>query len=165
MPTFLLTPLAWRAAQISLAAMAVYASRARTSGPKDAVHQQVLDDLPEGVAAHAHRAEAERGVHAAGRFRRVLRLGGAGLEFEAAGLGRLPPPPGLTRAAAVARRCGEEREGEGGREQGGGGGGTPSRGRGSGTPRGYARRRPGRRSGRAPARPSGVSTPCQVPRR
>jgi hypothetical protein len=92
LPTFLLTPLAWRAAQIFLlAAMAVYASRAKSGGPKDAAHQQVLDDLPEGVAAHGHRAEAERGVHAAGRFRRVLRLGpnGPAFEVEAAGLGRV----------------------------------------------------------------------------
>ena len=92
MPTFLLSPVAWRAAQMfMLAAMAVYASRARNAEPKDAVHQQVLDDLPEGVAAHAHRAEAERGVHATGRFRRVLRLGpnGPAVEIEASGLGRL----------------------------------------------------------------------------
>jgi hypothetical protein len=92
LPTFLLTPIAWRATQLILfAAMAVYASRARNSGPKNAAHQQVLDDLPEGVAAHAHRAEAERGVHATGRFRRILRLGpnGPAVEIEAAGLGRL----------------------------------------------------------------------------
>ncbi len=92
MPTFLLSPVAWRAAQFfMLAAMTLYASRARTSAPKDAVHQQVLDDLPEGVAAHGHRSEAERGVHATGRFRRVLRLGptGPAFEIEAAGLGRL----------------------------------------------------------------------------
>ncbi|MFO1143936.1 MAG: hypothetical protein U1E59_16465 [Amaricoccus sp.] len=92
MPTFLLSPIAWRTAQlVAFAAMAVYASRARNSGPKDAAHERVLDDLPDGVSAHAHRAEAERGMHAAGRFRRVLRLGpnGPALEFEAAGLGRL----------------------------------------------------------------------------
>ena len=92
MPTLLLSPIAWRTAQlVAFAAMAVYASRARNSGPKDAAHERVLDDLPDGVSAHAHRAEAERGMHAAGRFRRVLRLGrnGPALEVEAAGLGRL----------------------------------------------------------------------------
>lgn len=75
---------------LALAAVTVYASK-RSSHPKDALHEQVLDDLPEGFAGHAHRAEAERAVHASGRFRRTLRLGprGKGLEIEAAGLGRL----------------------------------------------------------------------------
>lgn len=91
MPPFALTPLAWRALHLgAVAAMAVYASRQRASRPKDARHEQVLDDLPEGFATHSHRAEAERGVHATGRFRRVVRLGpqGAAVEIEAAGLGR-----------------------------------------------------------------------------
>ncbi len=84
-----LTPLAWRAVQIgAFAAMAVYASR-RNSHPKDAGHEEVLDHLPDGLAAHSHRAEAERGVHAAGRYRRVLRFGSQAVEIEAAGLGRV----------------------------------------------------------------------------
>ncbi len=88
---FALSPFAWRTLRIgALAAMAVYASR-RASHPKDAGHERVLDDLPEGLAAHAHRAEAERALHAAGRFRRVLRFGpqGPAVEIEAAGLGRV----------------------------------------------------------------------------
>lgn len=90
MPPILLSPFVWRAAQIgALAAMALYASRQRGSEPKDIEHEQVLDDLPEGLAVNGHRAEAERAVHAAGRVRRVLRIRGAGLEIEAAGLGRL----------------------------------------------------------------------------
>ena len=89
MPAILLSPLAWRIFQIGLmAATILYASRSRTA-PKDAAHEAALDDLPEGVALNAHRAEAERAVHAAARFRRVLRLPGAGFEIEAAGLGRL----------------------------------------------------------------------------
>ena len=91
MPAILVSPFAWRAFQLGLlAAMAVYASRQRGE-PKDAEHEHVLDGLPEGLAVKSHRAEAERAVHAAGRFRRVLRFGprGAGLEIEAAGLGRL----------------------------------------------------------------------------
>lgn len=91
MTPFALTPFAWRAVRLgALAAMAVYAARQRASEPKDVQREQVLDDLPEGFAAHAHRAEAERSLHAAGRFRRVLRVGpkGAGFEIEAAGLGR-----------------------------------------------------------------------------
>ena len=89
MPAILLSPLALRLVQLgAVAAMAVYASRQR-SAPKDAEHERVLDDLPEGLAVNGHRAEAERGLHAAGRFRRVLRFRGAGLEIEAAALGRL----------------------------------------------------------------------------
>jgi hypothetical protein len=86
---FVLSPFAWRAVRLgALAAMAVYAARQRASEPKDVAREHVLDDLPEGFAAHAHRAEAERSLHAAGRFRRVLRVKGAGLEIEAAGFGR-----------------------------------------------------------------------------
>lgn len=89
MPAILLSPIAWRVFQIGLMlATIAYASRGR-SVPKDAVHESVLDGLPEGLAVEAHRAEAERAVHAAGRFRRVLRLPGGGLELEAAGFGRL----------------------------------------------------------------------------
>ena len=87
---FALSPLTWRLLRIgAVAAVAVYASR--KGAPKNAGHEQVLDDLPEGLATHTHRAEAERGMHAAGRFRRVLRLGpqGPAMEIEAAGLGRV----------------------------------------------------------------------------
>jgi hypothetical protein len=92
LPPILLSPFVWRAVQIgALAAVAAYASRQRGSEPKDVEHERVLDGLPEGVAVGSHRAEAERGIHAAGRIRRVLRFGpgGAGLEIEASGLGRL----------------------------------------------------------------------------
>jgi hypothetical protein len=89
LPAILLSPIALRLMQIgAVAAMAVYASRQR-SAPKDVEHERVLNDLPEGLALSGHRAEAERGLHAAGRFRRVVRLPGAGIEIEAAGLGRL----------------------------------------------------------------------------
>lgn len=85
------TPLAWNALRIgAVAAMAIYAARQRSSEPKHAQREQVLDDLPDGFSAHSHRAEAERGLHATGRFRRVFRVGpqGAGVEIEASGLGR-----------------------------------------------------------------------------
>jgi hypothetical protein len=89
LPPIVLTPLAWNALRLgAVAAMAVYASR-RRSTPKDADHEQTLDALPEGFATSTHRAEAERGMHAAGRFRRVLRFGQAAFEIEAAGLGRI----------------------------------------------------------------------------
>jgi hypothetical protein len=89
--SFVMSPLAWKAVRYgALAAMALYASRQRASEPKDVEHQRTLDDLPEGFTAHAHRAEAERGVHGTGRFRRAIRLPNGGvLEIEAAGLGRL----------------------------------------------------------------------------
>ncbi len=90
MPPILLSPVLWRVAQLgAMAAVTLYASRQRASAPKDVEHEQVLDALPEGLAINGHRAEAERAVHAAGRFRRVLRVRGAGVEIEAAGLGRL----------------------------------------------------------------------------
>lgn len=84
-------PLAIAALRLgALAAVAVYASRAR-SQPKDAEHEWALDNLPEGVDAHPHRAEAERAVHGQGRLRRIIRLtpGGPGLEIDAAALARL----------------------------------------------------------------------------
>jgi hypothetical protein len=89
LPALALTPLAWTAVRLAaLAAVALYASR-RASDPKDGVHEQVLDGLPEGLGGHSHRAEAERSVHGTARFRRILRLRGAALELEAAGLGRV----------------------------------------------------------------------------
>lgn len=89
MPAIALTPFAWTALRLgAAAAVALYASR-RLSEPKDAAREAVLDDLPDGMTGHSHRAEAERGVHATARLRRVLPLGRGGrLEIEAAGLGR-----------------------------------------------------------------------------
>jgi hypothetical protein len=50
----------------------------------------MLDDLPDGVSGHAHRAEAERAVHGAARLRRVLRgPRGVAIEIDASGLGRV----------------------------------------------------------------------------
>jgi hypothetical protein len=89
LPVFALTPLAWTALRVgAVAAVALYASR-RASEPKDADREKVLDDLPDGLSGHSHRAEAERGVHAGGRFRRVFRLPKGAIEVDAAGLGRL----------------------------------------------------------------------------
>lgn len=86
-----LAPIAWTALRFgAVAAVAIVASRA-ASQPKDAQHQAVLDDLPDGMGGHAHRAEDERGVHGHGRMRRVLRFktGGPALEIDAAALGRV----------------------------------------------------------------------------
>ena len=89
MPVIALTPLAWTALRLgAVAAVALYASR-RASEPKDAAHEKVLDDLPEGVSGHSHSAEAERAVHGTARVTRTFRLPKGRFEFEAAGLGRL----------------------------------------------------------------------------
>jgi hypothetical protein len=87
----LLTPLAWTALRYgALAAMAVYAARSRGSQPKDVVHDRTLDDLPEGIVAHPHKAEGESALHGHGRLRRVVRLGRSGpaVEIDAAGIAR-----------------------------------------------------------------------------
>lgn len=87
-----LPPIAWTALRFgAMAAVAVYAARMRHSEPKHAEREHLLDTLPEGIAAAPHRAEAERAMHGAGRFRRVVRLswGGPGIEIDAAALGRL----------------------------------------------------------------------------
>lgn len=84
-------PLAWTALRMgAVAAVALYAARGR-SQPKQADHELVLDDLPDGLSAGPHRAEAESAMHGAGRFRRTIRLGrnGPGVEVDAAALGRL----------------------------------------------------------------------------
>lgn len=86
-----LSPLAWTALRLgAAAAVALYASRGR-SHPKQADHEYVLDDLPEGLSARPHRAEAESAMHGAGRVKRTFRLrpGGPGFEVDAAALGRL----------------------------------------------------------------------------
>ncbi len=87
-----LPPLAWAALRLgAVAAVAIYAARSRASQPKIAEHENVLDTMGEGFEAAPHRAEAERAVHAHGRFRRVVRLGptGPGIEIDASGLARL----------------------------------------------------------------------------
>jgi hypothetical protein len=86
-----LSPLAWTALRVgAVAIVAAYASRNRETQPKDAHHEQVLDELAEGVSARPHRAEAESAMHGTGRFRRTLRIGpnGPGIEIDAAALGR-----------------------------------------------------------------------------
>lgn len=86
-----LSPLAWTAIRLgAVAAVTMFVSRNRESEPKDAGHETVLDDLPEGVSAAPHRAEAESALHGHGRFKRTIRLrpGGPGFEIDAAALGR-----------------------------------------------------------------------------
>jgi len=90
LPVIALTPLAWTALRMgAMVAVAAYASR-RASQPKDIEHEHTLDGLPDGIAGHSHRAEAERGVHGSAKLRRVMRVpGGPKVEVEFSGLGRL----------------------------------------------------------------------------
>lgn len=86
-----LSPLAWTALRLgAVAAVALYTARNRESQPKDPFHEQVLDEIDEGVRARPHRAEAEGAMHGSGRFKRIVRLGrnGPGVEIDAAALGR-----------------------------------------------------------------------------
>jgi hypothetical protein len=86
-----LPPLALAALRVgAVAAVTYYAVRLR-SVPKDAESEHALDRLPERVELGPHRAEAERGLHGQGRFRRVLRLkqNGPGIEIDGAALARL----------------------------------------------------------------------------
>jgi hypothetical protein len=85
-----LAPLALTALRIGAVALVV-AALARRRGPSvlEAGREAALDDLPEGGSLRLD-PQARR-MDAAGRWRRVLRLGadGPGLEVEAAALGRL----------------------------------------------------------------------------
>jgi len=86
------SPLAWTALRLgAVAALGLYASRKRGSEPKDARNEATLDEMPEGIHAHSHRAEAETALHGRGRLRRVFRVHrtGPGVEVDAAALGRL----------------------------------------------------------------------------
>ena len=85
-----IVPIAWTALRLgAVAALALYAARGR-SQPKHGEHERVLDDLPEGLGTHPHRAEDETALHGQGRFRRTFRFpAGPGIEVDAAGLGRL----------------------------------------------------------------------------
>ena len=77
-----LVPIAWTALRLgAVAAVAIYAARHRASQPKDPEHEYVLDRLGEGIEGRPHAAEAERGLHGQGRFRRVIRLGPNGPPF------------------------------------------------------------------------------------
>ncbi len=87
-----LSPLAWMVLRYgAVAAVTMAAARMRPSQPKDPAHDTVLNEVPEGLRAHSHRAEGENAVHGDGKLRRVLRLrpGGPGIEIEASGLARL----------------------------------------------------------------------------
>ncbi len=86
------SPLIWTALRYgAVMAIAAYAARPKGSQPKDPYRERVLDELPEGVHAHSHSAEAERAAHGHTRFRRTLRFGAnrPGIEIDLTALGRL----------------------------------------------------------------------------
>jgi hypothetical protein len=86
------SPFVWAALRYgAVAAAAFYASRSQGSEPKDALHEHVLDELPEGLRGQTHRAESESALHGQGRLRRTLRLHrlGPGLEVDLSALGRM----------------------------------------------------------------------------
>jgi len=92
LPAILLSPVALRAAQVggALALAAWVASRKRAAeGPErlDMASEDALDRIPEGADLRADPANGR--ADAEGRWRRVFRLGGRGVEIEAAALGRL----------------------------------------------------------------------------
>lgn len=86
-----LAPIAWTALRIgAVAAVAYMAARRLQDAPKDVWREHTLDEVGDGLDLSADRAEAERNLHAAGRFRRTVRLGaGPGVEIDLSALARL----------------------------------------------------------------------------
>ncbi len=85
-----IAPIAGLALRYGAVALAGYAlSRRIERGRTDQRAEDALDDVPEGLTAH--RAADREQFNAAGRFRRIVRLGidGPGFEVEAVALGRL----------------------------------------------------------------------------
>lgn len=80
---------ALRAAAIG--AVVAYVARRRADGPRDLHRETALNETAEGLELETDRRPGEARLDAAGRFRRVIRLGrsGPGVEIDAAGLGRV----------------------------------------------------------------------------
>lgn len=93
LPAVALTPVALWAVRAGAAALAVWAARralAATAAPgrTDQRAEEALDDLGEGLAAHAP-ADREGQRNAAWRLRRVLRWPGGGVEVDLAAVARM----------------------------------------------------------------------------
>lgn len=80
---------ALRAAAVG--AVIAFAARRRSGEPRELHREAALNDAPEGLELETERKPGEARLDAAGRFRRVIRLGraGPGVEIDAAGLGRI----------------------------------------------------------------------------
>ena len=86
-----LAPIAIKVAQYgAVAAIAWWAARRqRPAGPRDLWRERVMDDLDEGLETDFERGEDEARAAASGRWRRIIRMGGSGVEIDATGLMRL----------------------------------------------------------------------------
>ncbi|MCB2116947.1 MAG: hypothetical protein KDE00_11775 [Rhodobacteraceae bacterium] len=82
-----LVPIAGVALRYGAVALVAYGvKRALRPGRTDQQAEDALDGMDEGLAFHR---PADRGqTNAAARVRRVIRIGGAAFEFDAAALGR-----------------------------------------------------------------------------
>lgn len=85
-----LAPIAIKVAQYGAVATIAWwaARRRRPDGPRDLWRERVLDDLDEGLETDFAQRDGETRAGASGRWRRVIRAGGAGMEVEIAGLTR-----------------------------------------------------------------------------
>jgi len=85
-------PIAWKAAQFgAVAAVAWYAARRRSDGPREIWREAALDGVEEGLETDFSRTPKQMRAGAAGRFRRVVRLGdkGPGVDIDLSALGRI----------------------------------------------------------------------------
>ena len=86
-----LAPVAIKLAQFgAVAAIGWWAARRRRApGPREVWRERVMDDLDEGLETDWERSEGEARAGVAGRWRRTIRVGRAGVEIDAAGLTRI----------------------------------------------------------------------------
>lgn len=86
-----IAPLAWKAAQVGAAvALAIWAARGRReTAPRDVWRETALNGVAEGFDGSWGRREGEARLDAAGRWRRRVRAGRAGIEVDFAALARL----------------------------------------------------------------------------
>jgi len=91
-PIIALPPLALFALRAAaVGAVIAYVARRRPDGPRDFHRETALNETPDGLELDAEHRPDEARLGAAGRFRRVIRIGrsGPGVEVDAAGLGRV----------------------------------------------------------------------------
>lgn len=85
-------PLAFKLIQLGgAAAIGAYVASRRGDAPLDAGREDALDAVPEGALFETRSRTGEARADAAGRWRRIVRLGrdGPGLEVDLAAMGRL----------------------------------------------------------------------------
>lgn len=85
-------PIAWKVAQFgAVAAVAWYAARRRSDGPREIWREAVLDGVEEGLETEFSLTPEQMRVCLVGRFRRVVRLGDKwrGVDIDLSALGRI----------------------------------------------------------------------------